>query len=383
MQRDVIVVGGGPAGLYAAWRMATAGYSVLVCEEHHAIGMPVHCTGVLSAATFDEFSVPRDAVLNPLESVRFVSPAGLQVRYTPPRPEAVVIDRVRFDQHLAEQARAAGVQFNFGTRITSLDTDAREVMARGEGLNVRARLAMVATGASYMLQRRFGLGLPRAYLHTAQRELPAGAAGDVELHFGSAIAPGGFGWAVPIHRPEGTFVRIGVMTRRDPVRGFDAMMKRLGGWQPSPHAEPPRVKLLPLRTITQTYSDRLLAIGDAAGLVKPTTGGGIYYSLVSASFAADAAEQALRRDNLSGAALRPYETRWRRRLAAEFQAQWLLRRIAEQMSDRQIDALFDLALTDGVMPIVQRTAAFNHHRPLINALLRHAPAKAIFWPARA
>jgi flavin-dependent dehydrogenase len=173
------------------------------------------------------------------------------------------------------------------------------------------------------------------------------------------------------------------MTQRDPVRCFDEMMKRMGAWQPSSHAEPPRVKLLPLRTITQTYSDRLLAIGDAAGLVKPTTGGGIYYSLVSASLAADVAEEALRRDDLRGVALRPYEMRWRRRLTAEFQAQWLLRRIAEQMTDRQIDALFDLALTDGVMPIVQRTAALNHHRPLISALLRHAPARRIFWPARA
>ncbi|HEY7171832.1 MAG TPA: NAD(P)/FAD-dependent oxidoreductase [Vicinamibacterales bacterium] len=383
MQRDVIVVGGGPAGLYAAWRMASAGYSVLVCEEHQEIGLPVHCTGVLSAATFEEFSAPRDAILNPLDAVRFVSPGGLQVRYTPPRAEAVVIDRGRFDQRLAAQARSAGVEFRFGTRITALDCGDRGVTARGEGLEERARLAMVATGASYMLQRRFGLGLPRAYLHTAQRELPAAAAGDVELHFGSAVAPGGFGWAVPIQRAEGAFVRVGVMTRRDPVRCFDEMMKRVGAWQPSLHAEPPRVKVLPLRTIAQTYSDRLLAIGDAAGLVKPTTGGGIYYSLVSAALAADVAEEALLRDDLRSVALRPYEMRWRRRLAAEFQAQWLLRRIAEQMSDRQIDALFDLALTDGVMPIVQRTAAFNHHRPLISALLRHAPARRIFWPARA
>jgi geranylgeranyl reductase family protein len=383
MQRDVIVVGGGPAGLYAAWRMATAGYSVLVCEEHPEVGLPVHCTGVLSAATFDEFATPRDAILNPLDAVTFVSPAGLQVRYTPPRAEAVVIDRGRFDQRLAAQARAAGVEFSFGTRITALDHSDRDVAVRGDGLEVRARLAMVATGASYMLQRRFGLGLPRAYLHTAQRELPAATARDVELHFGSTVAPGGFGWAVPIQRPEGRFVRVGVMTQRDPVRCFDAMMKRIGAWQPSSDAEPPRLKLLPLRTIAQTYSDRLLAIGDAAGLVKPTTGGGIYYSLVSASLAADVAAEALRRDDLRRVALRPYEMRWRRRLTAEFQAQWLLRRIAEQMTDRQIDALFDLALTDGVMPIVQRTAAFNHHRPLISALLRHAPARRIFWPARA
>jgi flavin-dependent dehydrogenase len=295
----------------------------------------------------------------------------------------VVIDRGRFDQRLAGQARAAGVEFSFGTRITALDCTDRDVTARGDGLVVSGRLAMVATGASYMLQRRFGLGLPRAYLHTAQRELPAGAAGEVELHFGATIAPGGFGWAVPIRKPEGTFVRVGVMTRRDPVRCFDEMLKRIGLWQPSADAEPPRVKLLPLRTIAHTYSDRLLAIGDAAGLVKPTTGGGIYYSLVSASLAADVADEALRCGDVSAAALRPYETRWRRRLAAEFQAQWLLRRIAEQMSDKQIDALFDLALTDGVMPIVQRTAAFNHHRPLISALLRHAPARRIFWPAGA
>jgi hypothetical protein len=69
-------------------------------------------------------------------------------------------------------------------------------------------------------------------------------------------------------------------------------------------------------------------------------------------------------------------------LSGEFHAQWALRRLAERMSDRQIDALFELALTDGVMPIVQRTASFNHHRPLISALLRHAPARQIFWPAR-
>lgn len=383
MSYDVLVAGGGPAGLYAAYRLAVAGFSTLVCEEHDAIGTPVHCTGVLAAATFDEFTLPRSAILNPLTTVRFVSPIGLEVRYTPSTLQAVVIDREVFDRQLAAQAQAAGAEIRLQARVSSIEATAGGVRAIAGGAAVRARLAVLASGASYMLQRRLGLGLPAAYLHTAQREVPAGSLGDVEVHFGSRIAPGGFAWAVPIQRPDGPYARVGVMAATGhPAGWYGAMIRRLDGWGVAPDDERPRLKFLPLRTIQRTYDDRLLVVGDAAGLVKPTTGGGIHYSLLSASLASDVAARALAENRLDARSLRVYQSRWRRRLAAEFQAQWVLRRIAEKMTDRQIDALFELALTDGVMPIVQRTASFNHHRPLINALLRHTPARHIFRPAR-
>jgi flavin-dependent dehydrogenase len=225
--------------------------------------------------------------------------------------------------------------------------------------------------------------LPRAYLHTAQRELPAESAGDVELHFGRAIAPGGFAWAVPVQRPDGMRVRVGVMATHAAHGWYDAMLERLTSrWGIAADGSRPRLKFLPLRSIQRTYADRLVVVGDAAGLVKPTTGGGIYYSVLSADIASGVVVNALHAGQLGAAALRPYETKWRRRLAGEFHAQWALRHLAQRMNDRQIDALFDLALTDGVMPIVERTAAFNHHRPLIQALLKHAPARRILWAAR-
>jgi flavin-dependent dehydrogenase len=141
----------------------------------------------------------------------------------------------------------------------------------------------------------------------------------------------------------------------------------------------PRQKILPLTAIPRTYADRILVVGDAAGLVKPTTGGGIYYSLLSAKLAAEVLVAALDRNELSSASLAEYERRWRARLGSELSAQLSLRTLAQRMSDGDIEKLFELARTDGVMPIVRRTASFNRHRKLILALFKHPPARQILF----
>ena len=86
---------------------------------------------------------------------------------------------------------------------------------------------------------------------------------------------------------------------------------------------------------------------------------------------------ALADNDLSAARLAPYERRWRDRLSDEFQAQLELRLVAHRMSDSDIEQLFELARTDGVMPIVRRTACFNRHRKLIVELLRHPPIRQL------
>ena len=241
---------------------------------------------------------------------------------------------------------------------------------------------MLACGANYAFQRRFGFGLPRAYLHTAQRELPASRIADVELHFGQQVAPGGFAWAVPVVRPDGPYVRVGVMASRDALGCYARMLERVGERCGVASLElPPRQKILPLGAIDRTFGDRLLAIGDAAGLVKPTTGGGIYYSIVSAALAADVAVDALARDRLDAEALSAYERAWRSELADEFAAQQELRDVVTKLSDQAIDSFFELAHTDGIMPIVRATARFNEHRPLIRAILGHPPARRILFRA--
>ena len=380
---DVLIVGAGPGGLFMAARLAERGLRTLSCEEHDRVGDPVHCTGVLSTDSFKTFDLPAGATLNHLTTVRFVSPGGIPVDYATPSPLATVIDRPSFDRALAARAIAAGADVRCGARVVALECGASGVHAIVGGEAIHARLAVLACGATYAFQRRFDLGLPRTHLHTAQRELPASRIGDVELHFGQDVAPGGFAWAVPVVRPEGRYVRIGAMASRDSVGCYERMLARVRvRWGVADAAaSPPRQKILPLGAIGRTYGDRVLAIGDAAGLVKPTTGGGIHYSILSAALAADVAADALARDRLDAETLSRYERAWRAELGEELEAQHALRDIAAKLSDEAIDRFFELAHTDGIMPIIRATARFNEHRPFIRALFKHPPARRILFRA--
>ncbi len=382
---DVVIVGAGPAGLYAAARLASTGLDVAVLEEHVEAGVPVHCTGVLADDAFDEFGLTRQSLLNPLKRARFYAPSGDSISHETDDVEAVVIDRRAFDQELQQNARAAGARIFTDHRATALaiENDGVRVGLR-EREPVAARTAVLACGASYGLARGLGLGLPSAWLQSAQLEVPAAHAGDVEVHFGSHVAPRGFAWAVPVVRTSGRFVRIGLMCDGAPGDHFSRFVRRLAPrWgivgAAGSGSLAPRLKMLPLAPIPRTFTNRVLAVGDAAGLVKATTGGGIYYSLVSAAMAAEVLTPAIRAGRVGTEHLAIYERRWRTRLGPELDAQLSLRRLAHRLDDTDIDGFFELARTDGIMPLVRRTARFNQHRHLIRALFKHQPARDILF----
>jgi len=381
---DVAIVGGGPGGLYAARHLASRGFRVSVFEEHLTPGKPVHCTGVLAAEAFDEFGLRRDAILNGLTTAQFFAPSGRSIAYSTTRTEALVIDRDRFDATLAEEARAAGAAIHTAERVTNVRLSAGDVVVERAGAApVTAAVCILACGANYVLQRRLGLGMPRLHLQSAQTEMPCERPGMVELHFGNDVAPKGFAWVVPVVRGDRTFARVGLMCDHDARTFFARFADRVAlRWHTRPahcsgDGPVPRAKMLPLSPIPKTYAARVLAVGDAAGLVKATTGGGIYYSLLSGRLAAETIAAGLESGDVGLRGLAPYEERWRAALGDELDAQLKLREIAQHLSDEEIDSLFHLAETDGIMPLVRRTARFNRHRDVIVALLSHPPARRV------
>jgi geranylgeranyl reductase family protein len=377
---DVVVVGGGPAGLYAARHLAAEGFDVALLEEHSALGAPAHCTGVISDEVSDLFKVPDNVVLSRPTACAVVAPSGRRVELDGGAEAIAVIDRAQFDAELGLAALRAGADIRTGARVARVRVERGRAIATGaDGADTVARVCVLACGVAYGLARQVGLGLPSMVLHSAQRELDAAeASSTVEVHLGQAVAPHGFAWIVPVRREGRPRVRVGVMARGDADRCLDRFVDatQVGALETAPLGPATR-RLLPLGALNRTYAERVVAVGDAAGLTKPTTGGGIFYSLLSGALAAETLADALRRDQLDASALATYERRWKARLDPHLRVSSYLRRLSMSLSDDEVETLVAAIASDDLRGEIRRTANFNWHGNLIRTLLRQPGIKSI------
>jgi len=377
---DVVVIGAGPTGCYAAKGLARLGYEVLVLEEHTEIGEPVHCTGIISIEAYQRFDLDRACIETNLSSARFFSPGGQSFRVSSDEPQAVVVNRSRFDQRLAEQALSLGASFLLGTRVKSIAVEADRVRvlasSMGEPISLSSSLAIIATGADDSITRQMGLAERTPRISGAQLVAETCALSEVEVYFGRRIAPDGFAWAVPAN---GRGCRVGLVCRGCApalLNRFATTLERRGSIHRN--GAPMRCRTMPSGPRTPSFYDRVMVVGDAAGQVKATTGGGIYYGLLGAEAAVDAADRAFRRGEFSSRQLSPYELRWLSRIGPE---QWMgrmLRKIYSSLSDRDIETLFWLGKHSGI-PGMLSALRFDWHTSGILTILSRDLLGAVQW----
>ena len=209
-------------------------------------------------------------------------------------------------------------------------------------------------------------------------ELAAAPAEKLEVHVGREVAPEGFAWLVPFRRGDAPHLKAGVLLRGDAQAYLEKFLARpsiASRLQETP-GEPIR-RLLPVAPVAKSYADRIVAVGDAAGLTKPVSGGGIFYSLLSAQFAAETLIEALAADDLSAARLARYEARWRERLMPEIRTSRWFRDCLARLSDHEWDTLVTALASDDVQSLIKRKARFNWHGPLIRSMVKQPGIKSI------
>jgi geranylgeranyl reductase family protein len=347
---DAIVVGAGPAGSTAAYRLARAGKSILLLDRAR-FPRDKPCGGGVTerAARLLPFSI-EPVVEDTATAVDLRLDYGRTIRREAGSPLVYLTQRARLDHFLAEQAAAAGADFRDGAKVTAVESGEGGVAVVVDGEDIEASVLVGADGVNGITARALGLGGNRHVGVALEGNLSYSKVdsgqyrGKLVLEFG--VVPGGYGWVFP----KGEHANFGVGGWGSSGPALRTHLERLCAAHgvSADELESVRGYRLPLRSPTSRLaSGRALLVGDAAGLIDPVSGDGMFEGFLSSLYASEAVL-----DLLDGRAetLDPYGARLARRLATHLWASWG----AKVALDRFPRATFGLASTRIVWRAVER-----------------------------
>ena len=291
-EREVAILGGGPAG--TALGTILQGRGIRTCVVDRKVfprdklcgGIVTEKTAALLREVFGERDLPWRHVTPEIELYR----GAKRLASATTASSFYLVDRRELDQVLLERYRAAGGTVREGTRVREIRHGERRLIL-SDGTEISYRILVGADGAGSQVRREVVDPGWRPGAFCVEAERPAdGASGPVRIYL--SVAQGGYGWRLPKgdHETVGIGGDLGVV--RDWRADLTAFSREIGA-----PVDPGAVRGAPIsggRYVPRPWGDGVLLVGDAAGLVDPITGEGLYLALCSARAAADAVWASMR-----------------------------------------------------------------------------------------
>ena len=351
---DVVIVGGGPVGCITGESIKH--HKVLIVEEHSAIGVPLQCGGLVSKEGVRELGYPKGVVNRVRGAYIFSKSRCIKIEDSDVR--AYVFERKIMDKDLAKRAsKNADFLLKAYGRLAPPQQGrySLSVSFMGDNYHLNPQVVVGADGAKSSIGRAAGVPMRREILSGVQLEMV-----DVEvdrdfvyLFLDRRYSRDFFAWIIPMGKDR---VRVGLCDSSDSYRklinfieNHPVASQMLKGGVPVEFS----VGALPIGYVEETVKNNLLLVGDAAGQVKPLSGGGLYYGAKCAKICGRVIDEYLSGDyNMEY--LKRYHTLWKEEIGREIDLGLRFRGILKRMNDSMIDRLLEFIEKRGLVDYIVR-----------------------------
>ena len=383
---DVVIIGGSIAGSITGKSIAENGYSVLIIEEHHEIGHPMQCAGLVTPRIFD--IIPEnDCVLNKVQGAKIYSPSGEELLIDAKKTKALVIDRAKFDQNCVFQALHAGCELELGAKAVGARISAKKISVKilhdGKKYSIEPKLVIGADGVQSQVAHWFGLKRPKVILSGFGAELTSVDLDPrfVEIYLGNNVAPNFFSWAIPKSKAKKNGLvaaRVMLACTKSPNSAYYYYKQLFSHPLVGPklrHARPIQYIAggIPIGLVSRAYSNRVMLVGDAAGQVKPTSGGGVYTSMICGNHCATTALHALETGDFSAKSLKRYQKAFMDDIGKELKRGLRLHKVYMHLSDAQLEEGFKLLGEKNILGIISKHGDIDYPSKLTTKLFKRIP----------
>ena len=383
---DVVIVGAGPIGGRCATLLSERGHSVLLLEEHSEVGRPFQCAGLVNPRAMESVSL-EETILQEIDGALIHGPSGTMVPVGEENnPRTFVVCRKRFDQGIVKQSLQAGATLWLNSKPINATTDDSGVQLTvdndGEIIEINCKLLLGCDGAHSWTRRYFKMGKPKELMIGFQAEV-VGYQSDkrwLEMYSGSKVAPGFFAWVIPsgfdTHR-IGIWSTAGHLDGRSVEQCYHDLInhplwaERFSGVKETARYCGP----IPCGMVKSPVKNRVMLIGDAAGMSKPTTGGGIGPGFKQIELIIDTLSTAIDENRLSKNQLHKITSKhWSDMKRSQDKARALRDLLVSNCTDDELDKHFENFSKPEVLELINSIGDIEKPVPLGMALLKKVPA---------
>jgi digeranylgeranylglycerophospholipid reductase len=347
---DIIVIGGGPAGIMAALHAAKNGSSVCLIDRKEKIGYPVRCGEGIGLKGFGvSTSIKEEWIRCKVETLKLYAPSGKSVSVKNGF-NGFVIDRVKMETDMTNEAIQFGVHFLPGTEVTNSEKNgALYTCTTSKGV-LTAKCLILADGIESKIARFYGwkTSLPLKDIHTCATAIVSDI--DVntdtcELFLGQQIVPGGFIWIFPRSSTSAN-IGLGISGKYSaPGKPLKLLNEFLSTHFPKATITEIHAGGVPMgRWLRPLVKDGVMLVGDSARQMNCLNGAGINYSLFAGKAAGTIAAQSINGNSCNYKVLKRYEKIWAEKFGKQQERSYALKEEMIHFTDKFMNEMADAIL---------------------------------------